>query len=148
MVGHIRISLTQCLYLTTCISVRTYIPSEFACEPRIYLILLDTIYEYINSLFMNQSGCEEDFYHWYYFLCRSLFSARRSPTIMKSESTRTLDSNVCKKRFITPIPANIPPRIGFLLTNPMKSISMMARKSIPPITPHSTNCWIYQLSGM
>lgn len=67
---------------------------------------------------------------------------------MNRERTRTLDSKVCKNKFITPIPTNIPPRIGLLIMSIQKSDSMIARNRTPQIIPHSTNCWIYQLSGI
>lgn len=60
MIRHIFVFFTEGLYLLACISVRTYIPTYLACELWIALILLDTIREDIDSLLMNQTGCEED----------------------------------------------------------------------------------------
>jgi len=59
---------------------------------------------------------------------------------IKSGRTRTLDSNVWRNRFMIPTQTNNPQRIAFFSKRLMKSMSMIERKRIPPITPPSTNC--------
>lgn len=83
-----------------------------------------------------------------YGLCICLFSLKSNPMSMKSGSTRTLDSKVWRKRFITPIQTNIPPSMGLFITSIQNTENMIVRNSTPPKVPHSTNCWIYQLSGI
>jgi hypothetical protein len=68
MIGNIRIFLAEYLDLGSRITIGTDIPGDITREFWVFFILPDTVYEDIDSLFMNQSGCEEDFYHWYYFV--------------------------------------------------------------------------------
>jgi hypothetical protein len=65
-----------------------------------------------------------------------------------NSSDTTLDSNVCKNKFITPTPANNAPSIGCTQINNPNKDNMIIKNTIPPRYQPSINCCIYQLSGI
>jgi hypothetical protein len=58
------------------------------------------------------------------------------------------DSKLCRKRFIVRTATNEANKVGERGNIVQAMVAMMAQKRTNPMIPHSTSCWIYQLSGM
>ena len=66
----------------------------------------------------------------------------------KRRSDTIADSKVCKKKFIVRIARNVPASIMFFFVKSRNILAIIARKRKSQRNHHSTNCWIYQLSGI